>query len=149
MPREAALSAEGLGRLYGTGLRSAGSSPPAAAAANGTTPVDASPAADAAASRFPAGAGVSPQAGDDEPTWPSAESEAAFLAEASAQGDPVVPVSAAPKAEETEEEDEAQGALPSVSSLAEEIPATVRDALEDLFRAKFSRVIRVRKKDLN
>lgn len=83
-------------------------------------------------------------AGAEPPAWPDDAVESAFLAEAKERGEPVV----APKpAEEAAEEDDPK-AMPAIADLVGKIPPEVREALEDLFRAKFVRVVRVPKKAL-
>ena len=80
-----------------------------------------------------------------EPPLPGEEAESSFLAEARERGENVASVAAALAAAENEEE---KGALPPLEGLVEKLPAELRDTLDDLFRAKFVRVVRVRKKDL-
>ena len=80
-----------------------------------------------------------------EPSLPGEEAEAAFLAEARERGEDVASVAAALAAAESEEE---KGSLPPLEELIQKLPAELRDTLDDLFRAKFVKVIRVRKKDL-
>lgn len=80
-----------------------------------------------------------------EPSLPGEEAEAAFLAEARERGEEVASVTAALAAAESEEE---KGALPPLEELIQKLPAELRDTLDDLFRAKFVKVMRVRKKDL-
>ncbi len=83
-------------------------------------------------------------AGPEVPTWPDDAVESAFLAEAKERGELVPP----PKpADDAPEEDEPK-TMPAVGDLVAKIPPQVRDALEDLFRAKFVRVVRVPKKAL-
>lgn len=79
----------------------------------------------------------------EEVPWPDETAEAAFLSEAKDRGESV-PVKRA------EEEVETDGAkpLPALEALVDRIPQVARDALEDLFRAKFVRVQRVPKKVL-
>lgn len=79
------------------------------------------------------------------PPLPGDEAEAAFLAEARERGEDVATVTAALAAAEIEDE---KGALPPLEALVQKLPAELRDTLDDLFRAKFVRVMRVRKKDL-
>lgn len=70
--------------------------------------------------------------------WPDEAAEAAFLAEARNRGDlpgPAQPAADAPP--------EAEAPLPSLDELVPRIPPTVREALDELFRAKFVRVVRV------
>jgi hypothetical protein len=83
---------------------------------------------------------------DPEPTggWSEETAEAEFLAEARGRGE--IPT---PKVAENEaaEEPEAKP-LPTIEELVERIPVSVRDTLEDLFRAKFVKVQRVPKRVL-
>ena len=79
------------------------------------------------------------------PPLPGEEAEAAFLAEARERGEDMAFVAAALAAAESEEE---KGALPPLEELVQKLPAELRDTLDDLFRAKFVKVIRVRKRDL-
>ena len=79
-----------------------------------------------------------------EPPLPGEEAEAAFLAEARERGEDVASVAAALAAAESEDD---KGALPPLEELVQKLPAELRDTLDDLFRAKFVKVMRVRKKD--
>lgn len=84
-------------------------------------------------------------AGADEATvWPTAAEEAAFLAESRSRGEPVAP----PARETAEEADENPKALPKLDELVNRIPAETRELLDELFRAKFVAVRKVRKADL-
>jgi hypothetical protein len=85
-----------------------------------------------------------PVGGAEAPTWPDDAVESAFLAEAKERGE----VPAPPKPAEDVAEEEDGKAMPAVGDLVAKIPPKVRDALEDLFRAKFVRVVRVPKKAL-
>jgi predicted trehalose synthase len=76
---------------------------------------------------------------------PGEEAEAAFLAEARERGEDVASVAAALAAAEGEDE---KVALPPLEELVAKLPTELRDTLDDLFRAKFAKVIRVRKSDL-
>jgi hypothetical protein len=80
-----------------------------------------------------------------EPPLPGEEAETVFLAEARERGEDVASVAAALVAAESEEE---KRALPPLEELIQKLPAELRDTLDDLFRAKFVKVIRVRKADL-
>ena len=80
-----------------------------------------------------------------EPTVPGDEAEASFLAEARERGEDVASVAAALAAAESEEE---KSSLPPLEELVQKLPAELRDTLDDLFRARFVKVIRVRKRDL-
>jgi len=75
--------------------------------------------------------------------WPDETAESAFLSEAKERGESV-PV----KRAEEEVETETMKPLPALETLVDRIPQPARDALEDLFRAKFVRVQRVPKKVL-
>ena len=68
-----------------------------------------------------------------------------LLAEARERGEDVASVAAALAAAESEED---MGALPPLEELVQKLPAELRATLDDLFRAKFVKVMRVRKKDL-
>lgn len=93
----------------------------------------------------PRGNAGPPAAGDDDTNvWPTETEEAAFLAESSERGEKVVAVS--PEAKEEIEDD--SKALPKLDELVERIPAETRELLDELFRARFVAVRRVRKKDL-
>ena len=74
--------------------------------------------------------------------WPDAAAEAAFLGEARERGEPAgaAPVEAA--------EENGAKPLPPLEELVKRIPAEARELLDDLFRAKFTAVRRVRKSDL-
>lgn len=70
--------------------------------------------------------------------------EVAFLADARERGEVVPRKSAA----EVEEETTAKKPLPPLDQLVNQIPAEVREVLEDLFRARFVSVKRFPKKAL-
>jgi hypothetical protein len=74
------------------------------------------------------------------PLWPDDAAESSFRAEARERGENVAP--AAPRAETPESADDPK-ALPPLDALVQRIPAEVREALEDLFRARFTGVKRV------
>ena len=74
----------------------------------------------------------------EAPPWPGDSDEASFLADARDRGEaPVLPVGAA------SEDMGPAGARPPHDQLVARVPAEVREALDDLFRAKFTRVQRV------
>jgi hypothetical protein len=76
---------------------------------------------------------------DEIAPWPGDTDEATFLSEARTRGDdPVLPAVVRPA-----EEMVPTGELPPLDQLVARVPAPVRAALEDLFRAKFVRVRRV------
>jgi hypothetical protein len=87
-----------------------------------------------------------PSADEEAPAaiWPDDSMESAFRAEARERGEPV---RVAREPEETEEAAET-GGLPRLDELVERIPAGVREAMEDLFRARFVAVKRVPRKAL-
>jgi hypothetical protein len=109
--------------------------PSPAVSAPVTAPVESLPAAADAAS-----------VGSDGPPsdWPDDAAESAFRAEAKDRGETVVPTR--PVEEEAEPADNKP--LPPLSDLVNRIPPEVRDALDDLFRARFVTVKRVPAKAL-
>jgi hypothetical protein len=74
--------------------------------------------------------------------WPDASAESAMLSELRSRGETVTAA-----ATEAVEEIETTK-LPPLDQLVKQIPPDVREALDDLFRAKFVRVTRVPKKAL-
>ncbi len=76
--------------------------------------------------------------------WPDETGESSFLAEAVERGEAVVP---AKVRQEAADETDALP-LPALEVLVERIPPEVREALDDLFRARFVRVTRVPRKAL-
>lgn len=80
---------------------------------------------------------------EDTNVWPTEAEEAAFLAEASERGEKVVPV-----LREVEDEEDDAKALPKLDELVNRIPAETRELLDELFRARFVTVRKVKKKDL-
>jgi hypothetical protein len=77
-------------------------------------------------------------------TWPDEAAESSFLAEARARGEGGSPV----KAKEEIADDTDAKPLPPLNELVNRIPVEVREALEDLFRARFVTVKRVPKRAL-
>ena len=71
--------------------------------------------------------------------WPDESGESAFLAEAHERGEPMAPAKLPDKIADPAD----AGALPALNDLVQRIPAEVREALEELFRAKFVAVKRV------
>ena len=110
-----------------------------------TAPAAESAESDAVAPGADVSGGQKPTAETVAPPLPGEEAEAAFLAEARERGEDVASVAAALAAAEGEDE---KGALPPLEELIQKLPAELRDTLDDLFRAKFVKVMRVRKKDL-
>jgi hypothetical protein len=74
--------------------------------------------------------------------WPDEAAEAAFLAESRPEA-PVKPIVAPAK-----DDDEPTTPLPKLEELVNRIPAASRELLDELFRAKFTVVRRVKKSDL-
>ena len=72
------------------------------------------------------------------PLWPDDSAESAMFAELRSRGESVAPAAVVAPVEEVE-----TGALPPLDQLVKRIPAEVREALDDLFRAKFVGVRRV------
>ncbi len=81
--------------------------------------------------------------GDSTNVWPDAAAEEIFLTEAGSQNTGVV----LPRGSDAVEETDAKG-LPPLDELVKRIPAEVREALDDLFRVKYTAVRRVPKKAL-
>ncbi len=81
--------------------------------------------------------------------WPDDRAEAAFIAEERGRGEPANAASAANAmaVARAPEETEPQ-ALPTVDELVQRIPPGTVELLDELFRAKFVAVRRVRKSDL-
>jgi len=77
--------------------------------------------------------------------WPDDTAEAAFRAEARERGEPDLPAAAA--LVEAAEEIDSKG-LPPMEELVKRIPPAAREALDELFRAKFTGVKRVPAKAL-
>jgi len=95
--------------------------------------------------RAEAAAAVAPAPSDAEgASWPDESVESAFLAEARDRGEPI----ARARAQEDIADETDAKALPPLSELVNRIPAEVREALEDLFRARFVTVKRVPKRAL-
>lgn len=82
---------------------------------------------------------------DMAPLWPDENAEAAYLSEAKGRGETPAPTATAEAIEETTD---ASAALPSLEALKQRLPAKVLEAVDDLFRAKFTKVTRVPKKAL-
>jgi hypothetical protein len=133
-----------LGAALAAGASARGSVTPAENAGASSQPPEAETEAvepDLAASATAVGVAVAPMTGGEEAPWPTDEAgEAGFAA---AVREPpaasVTPVAV----------DESKVPLPALDTLVHRIPAEVREALEDLFRAKFTAVRRVPARFLN
>jgi hypothetical protein len=94
---------------------------------------------------------TSPDVSADEeaPEWPDESVESAMRAE-QRERDADVAVAARPRVEKAPEpeEDDAALPLPKLDALIAQIPAQVRETLDELFRARFTSVQRVPKKAL-
>ncbi len=81
----------------------------------------------------------------EAPIGPTEAEESAYLAEQTA----ATPSGAtASEGEDAAEVDEAPAKLPAIEDLVQRIPAETREALDELFRARFVRVQRVPRKAL-
>jgi hypothetical protein len=76
--------------------------------------------------------------------WPDETAEGAFLAESRGNG---APVATAPEPAAAEKE-EVTKKLPGLDELVKRIPEETRELLDELFRAKFTTVRRVKQTDL-
>lgn len=74
-----------------------------------------------------------------ESEWPDEMAEAAFLAEARDTGKALV----TPRIREEDEAENEPQPLPDLDGLVQRISPEVRGALDELFRARFVRVVRV------
>jgi hypothetical protein len=97
-----------------------------------------------AALAVPAVVATGSNAPEDTNVWPDEAAEAAFLAEARDRGEPV---RTAPASVATAEENGTKE-LPRLDDLVKRIPPEARELLDDLFRARFTAVRRVKKTDL-
>ena len=89
-----------------------------------------------------------PPADDDGPKWPDEVAESGMRAEATQRGETLSSKAAREAAEALAEAAAEKRNLPPLDDLINQIPADVRDTLEDLFRVKFNRVARAPKKSL-
>jgi len=93
--------------------------------------------------------GLIPQPFDDDgPVWPDEAAESAMRVEVSARGETLSSRAAREAAEELARAADEKKGLPSLDDLINKLPAEVRDTLEDLFRVKFVKVVRVPKSAL-
>jgi hypothetical protein len=74
----------------------------------------------------------------EAPVGPSAEEEAAFIAEERENGYAPAAATSGPGGDEAE-----AGELPPLEDLVKRIPPATRDVMEELFRAKFVTVRRI------
>ncbi len=96
-----------------------------------------------------AGSGTGGQPFDDDgPVWPDESAESAMRAEVAERGETLSSRAAREAAEAAAEEAAEKQNLPPLDDLIERISPDVRETLEDLFRAKFVKVVRAPKKSL-
>jgi len=128
-------------RTPSTGLRAEQAVAPPVVQVSVPAPV-ALPDEDAASASFAA-------PDDDVPIGPSEEEESAYLAEEAASGyGRGAGFASELSVAEGEPEATFAGPLPSLAALQEKIPPTTLALIDELFRAKFTRVQRVHAKDL-
>ncbi|MFA6289830.1 MAG: hypothetical protein WC661_20810 [Opitutaceae bacterium] len=85
---------------------------------------------------------------EEGPVWPDAVAESEIRAEVTERGETLNSKAARELAEAAAEAAAEKKGLPTLDALVKQIPADVRDTLEDLFRVKFVKVARVPKKAL-
>ena len=101
-----------------------------------------------AAASATTGATGAPIFDEEGPVWPDEASESAMRAEVVERGETLNSKAARELAETASEAAAEKKGLPTLDALIGQIPADVRDTLEDLFRVKFVKVARVPKKVL-
>lgn len=85
-----------------------------------------------------------PAADSDDPDFISPDAEASAMADARERGEESLISAALTQAEE----DTASKKLPTVTELLPQIPPAIQEALDDIFRARWTKVVRVKKRDL-
>ena len=95
-----------------------------------------------------AAAMMPPTEDDDGPKWPDAAAESGMRVEVANRGETLSSKAAREAAETLAEAAAEKRNLPPLDELIAQIPADVRDTLEDLFRVKFVKVARSPKKAL-
>ena len=107
---------------------------------------DRSEEADASVEEMGSVAGAETPTSESINVWPDETAEASFLAESRGAG---APLTAAPAAAAPEKDKEAvTKKLPGLDELVQRIPEETRELLDELFRAKFTTVRRVKTTDL-
>lgn len=89
-----------------------------------------------------------PPPDDDGPKWPDEVTESGMRAEVIGRGETLSAKAAREAAEALAEAAAEKRNLPPLDELINQIPAEIRDTLEDLFRVKFIKVARAPKKSL-
>lgn len=79
-----------------------------------------------------------------EASWPTESAEASALADVRERGEDTVIASALSKVEE----ETVKKALPPLEQLTPRIPDQVKESMEELFRAKWTRVVRIKKRQI-
>ena len=83
---------------------------------------------------------------DTARTWPTETDEAAYRAEAAApEADPLLASKAPRPAADSAAQEETADELPALDERVRRIPAGVRETLDELFRARFTRIVRIKK----
>lgn len=83
-----------------------------------------------------------PDEGDDDPI-PSAEAESSALSDAKNRGEDVLST-----ALKNAEEETIKKKLPTLSEAIPLVPLPIQEALDEIFRAKWTRVTRIKKREL-
>ena len=89
-----------------------------------------------------------PPTEDDGPKWPDEVTESGMRAEVAGRGETLSAKAAREAAEALAEAAAEKRNLPPLDELINQIPAEIRDTLEDLFRVKFNKVARAPQKSL-
>ncbi len=98
-----------------------------------------------AAATATTGATGAPTFDEEGPVWPT-EASAAISAEVAERGETLNSKTARELAEAAAEAAAEKKNLPSLGELVDRIPSDVRDTVEDLFRVKWTQVVRVPRK---
>jgi len=101
-----------------------------------------------AAATATTGATGAPTFDEEGPVWPDEASESAMRAEVVERGETLNSKAARELAEAASEAATEKKGLPSIDTLVARLPADVRDTVEDLFRVKWTQVLRVPRKAL-
>ncbi len=85
---------------------------------------------------------------EEGPVWPDEAAESAMRAEVAGRGETLNSKAAREAAAAAAEEAVEKKNLPPLDDLINRLPADIRDAVEDLFRVKWTKVVRVPRKAL-
>jgi len=94
------------------------------------------------------GATGAPVFDEEGPVWPDESAESAMRAEVVERGETLNSKAASEAAAAAAEAAAEKKNLPSLDKLISKLPADVRDTVEDLFRVKWTKVVRVPRKSL-